>query len=327
MVRSPSLRSFWRFHRVVTGEDAPGPGVEHVQAGGVGEDVEAVRLDGLAHLVGDVRRVGGGLRDLPAPRLIRTDLGHLVGVEAVGEALGAVAVGGGDVRPDPARAEHGDPDLAALGGELEAQRLAQRHDRGLGRVVGAHAGQVIEAGRRRRVDDVADVVGAQVRQEGPEAVDHAEEVDGEDPFEVLQRQLGDGQAAAADAGVVADQVDVAEVLERVAARAMTSASRLTSVGTVSTSAPACLSASPARCSTGRSMSPSTSFMPSAANRWAIARPMPDAPPVMTTTLPARCSMVAAPTYTRSRYAEWRRSGLAFSSLADPWWRMRPPCST
>src|SRR4029453_10463102 len=79
----------------------------------------------------------------------------------------------------------------------------------------------------------------------------------------------------------------------VAARAATSASMLTSVGTVSTSAPPRLSASLARCRTGRSMSASTSLMPSAAKRWAMASPMPDAPPVMTATLPSRSSMVTA----------------------------------
>ncbi len=51
-------------------------------------------------------------------------------------------------------------------------------------------------------------------QEGPEPVDHAEEVDGHDPLEVGQGQLGDGQPAAADTGVVAHEVHVAEVLER-----------------------------------------------------------------------------------------------------------------
>ena len=61
---------------------------------------------------------------------------------------------------------------------------------------------------------MADVVGPQVGQEGPQAVDHAEEVHGEDPTEVRQRQLRDRQAAAPDTGVVADEVHVAEVLER-----------------------------------------------------------------------------------------------------------------
>jgi hypothetical protein len=61
---------------------------------------------------------------------------------------------------------------------------------------------------------VADVVGPQVGQEGPQTVDHPEEVDGEDPTEVRQRQLCDRQAAAPDTGVVADEVHVTEVLER-----------------------------------------------------------------------------------------------------------------
>ena len=71
-----------------------------------------------------------------------------------------------------------------------------------------------------------------------------------------------------------------------AASAVTSASTLTSVGTVTTSAPAAASSSPACSRTGRSMSATTSVIPSAANRLANARPMPDAPPVTTATFPA-----------------------------------------
>ena len=61
---------------------------------------------------------------------------------------------------------------------------------------------------------MADVVGAHVGQERPQAVDDAEQVDPDDPLEVAQRQLCDREAAAADSGVVAQQMDVAEHLER-----------------------------------------------------------------------------------------------------------------
>lgn len=62
------------------------------------------------------------------------------------------------------------------------------------------------------------------------------------------------------------------------------------MGTASTSAPAASSSAPTAASGSGSMSATTTFMPSATQRWAMARPIPLAPPETTATFPFSSSM-------------------------------------
>ncbi len=71
------------------------------------------------------------------------------------------------------------------------------------------------AGHRRRVDDVTVAVCHQVGEERLVAVDHAPEVHAHHPLPVVATNLvGTGPDAAADAGVVADDVDPLEGVDR-----------------------------------------------------------------------------------------------------------------
>src|SRR4051812_37424254 len=89
------------------------------------------------------------------------------------------------------------------------ERFGKRHHRVLGDVVGARARRRDQAGDRRRIDDMAFVLRDEARRERPYAVDHAPEVDAEDPL-----PLGDavfpGGAERRYAGVVAYEVDLAK---------------------------------------------------------------------------------------------------------------------
>jgi hypothetical protein len=55
-------------------------------------------------------------------------------------------------------------------------------------------------------------VGADVRQERADAVQHAHQIDVEHPAPIVEQNVVDA-AAAGDAGIVADDVDVSERLE------------------------------------------------------------------------------------------------------------------
>jgi hypothetical protein len=84
------------------------------------------------------------------------------------------------------------------------ERLGERHHGMLGHVVRAGAGRRDEAGDRSGVDDVALVLRDQPRREGAHAVDHAPEIDAEDPLPVADAVFP-YRAEGRDARVVADQ--------------------------------------------------------------------------------------------------------------------------
>ena len=78
---------------------------------------------------------------------------------------------------------------------------------------GAAPGSAGQTRHRRGVDDVAEPLLLHDRQERPDAVDHAVQVDADHPLPQLHR-VAPGVAEAEDPGVVAQHVGGAESLER-----------------------------------------------------------------------------------------------------------------
>src|SRR5436189_11669 len=108
--------------------------------------------------------------------------------------------GGGDRRVDDPRTHGGDRD--AVRAKLLAQRLGEAEDGELGRAVGRELGGGEEAGSRGDVHHVpAAAAPHHGRKEEVAAVDHAPEVDREDPPPVLERGV-EKAAAEPHAGVV-----------------------------------------------------------------------------------------------------------------------------
>ena len=205
---------------------------------------------------------------------------------------GALPRGIADLRLDESRAEHRHADRASAPDEVVVQRLAQADDRELRRAVHAKPADATESGERRRVDDVALVLIDQQRQEGVHTVHDPEEIDAEHPFPELEWRVDD--AAAPDARVVAHHVhraDTPPVRGRAGHRPRPAPT--TSVGTPNAVAPETSSAATVAASVDSSTSASTRRIPAAANRSAIARPIPLAPPVTTATR-SRNSCMSAP---------------------------------
>ena len=95
----------------------------------------------------------------------------------------------------------------ALAGDLPVERLAQAHDRGLGRGVRHHPGARHEPRHGRRVHHVRrPALREQPRQEGVQPVHDAHEVDVDERPPVLEGGVGD-RTGVADAGVVEQQVE------------------------------------------------------------------------------------------------------------------------
>jgi len=90
--------------------------------------------------------------------------------------------------------------------QIVMERLGERHHGMLGHVVRAGAGRRDEAGDRSGVDDVALVLRDQPRREGAHAVDHAPQIDAEDPLPVAGAVFPH-RAEGRDARVVAHEVD------------------------------------------------------------------------------------------------------------------------
>jgi hypothetical protein len=110
-----------------------------------------------------------------------------------------------------------------------------------------------------------------------DAVVAAREVDPDDAVPVLDREAGQVALGDVDAGAVDERVEAA-VLSRIrAATAFTSSLRETSSGSAATPSPAASDSSPAA-----SRSEAITVSPAAASARAVARPMPDAPPVIHT---------------------------------------------
>ncbi len=167
----------------------------------MGDGVEVAVADRPHHDAADI----DGLQ----PSHPRAELGLgdvVVGEGALRQACRPVAQAGLDVGVHHARAEHRHADLGALRPQLQRQGLAEGHDAELGDRIAAGAGPHPEAAHRGGVDHVAPVrIGLQHRQEGLDAMDHALEVDAEDPVPVGRGHVGD-LGAGADPGVVADHV-------------------------------------------------------------------------------------------------------------------------
>jgi hypothetical protein len=141
------------------------------------------------------------------------------GVATLGaERTGSIALGLCHVRRDRPRAQHGDADRAALDAQLVAQRLGERHHADLAHGVRSdERDPAPETRDRGRVDDVRGrALRAQDRQEGLHPVHDAPEIHADHPAPVVERLVRE-QVEGRDAGVVADDVDPAETVERRAA--------------------------------------------------------------------------------------------------------------
>ena len=112
-----------------------------------------------------------------------------------------------------------------------------------------------------------------------DAVQHAHQIDVEHPAPIIERNVVDA-AAAGDAGIVADDMDVAERLECEAAAARSTLSgSVTSQVTPRTSGPKLCRLLTAAANASVSISASITCMPASANARPSASPMPLAPPV------------------------------------------------
>src|SRR5699024_10638449 len=98
---------------------------------------------------------------------------------------------GRDVRTDSARVHDGDPDRAAFLLELAAQRFAEAAQPELARAVGALPRRPDEPEEARGVHDLPLATCQQGRQQRPREADRREQVDLEQPVEVLGAHLGE----------------------------------------------------------------------------------------------------------------------------------------
>src|SRR5690349_21230938 len=115
-----------------------------------------------------------------------------------------------DAGAHPSGTEHGHAYAERL--EVHGETLRHGDDRELARRVRAKSEPANHARHGGSIDEVtAFAMGADVRQEGMHAVEHAHQVDVKHPPPVVERNVVDA-AAAGDAGVVADNMDVSERL-------------------------------------------------------------------------------------------------------------------
>ena len=113
-----------------------------------------------------------------------------------------------DVGANAARVHAGGRDAASLQVQFLAQGFGKAAHGELGGVVAAHARLGKQAEHAGGVDHMAVAAGFEVRQEGLGAVDHAPEVDADDPFQVgVVHALH--RARQGHAGIVEHQVDLA----------------------------------------------------------------------------------------------------------------------
>ena len=170
---------------------------------------------------------------------------------------------------------------------------------------------------------MADVVRSHVGQERPEPVDHSEQVHADDPLEVAQRQLGNGQPTAPYTGVVAEQMDIPERLEGLSGERV-HVGLETDVGRHSENL------GPRLCDLDRGLFEHRALDvgehdahalggETLGHRAADARGGPGDDRDL--------SLEVVHRQVRSRYAEWSLSGFSLSSRAVPLYRMRPPSRT
>ena len=104
-----------------------------------------------------------------------------------------------------------DVDVDAIGAQLVRQRVGERFHRGLAHVVGRAARAVAEGGDARDHDDVAALLLLHARDHQLAEEVGAQRVDADHTLELGGVGVLDALAAARDAGVVDQDVDVAEV--------------------------------------------------------------------------------------------------------------------
>ena len=188
---------------------------------------------------------------------------------------------------DEARADGVDGD--ALLGQLRAQGPDQSDHGVLGQGVDRVRGIGDQAGQRRGGDDRAAAPSGHRRHHGPDPEHHAVHVGPHDPPVLLVGQGADVGLAGRDAGVEEGQVDPARLVldpgDRRRPRRPVRPRR-----SARTSRPP-RPPRPARRSS--STSSTATRAPSAASRRTVARPMPEAPPVTTATLPSSTPMAIA----------------------------------
>ena len=177
---------------------------------GVREHVEPLVLDRVDHLTRDLG--GGQAAGHDLLQQLAADLVHL-GFHRVAQVVGAVAIGFGDARLHEARAEDRHAHGQRVQCQLALQGLRDGDDRVLRRVVGAHHRRRGETGDRSGVHDVAFVLLDEPRHERADPVDDPPQVHPEHPRPVGLGELPH-RAARAHAGVVADDVERAELVHR-----------------------------------------------------------------------------------------------------------------
>src|SRR6185503_7128983 len=104
--------------------------------------------------------------------------------------------------------------------ELLAERLGEGDDAGLGRGIGRRVRVALLAGDRRDVDDAAVILRDHQRRQRPAAVKRAVEIDRQHVAPGLQRIFPGRHVRPGDAGIVDQNVDAAERLAGVVARAL-----------------------------------------------------------------------------------------------------------
>src|SRR6202035_5739187 len=191
--------------------DAREPLVDPLTHIRVREHVEFAVPDGLEHARSD----GVGLEPgLQPPGDLRHHRGRrarrIQGLHRA-VALRPVPAAVGNAGAHIFRTQHADPnsERRELGGE--AFRYADHRE--LARRVRGKTHAVDHPGHRGGVDDVAAfAMAANMRQEGPDAVNHAHQVDVEHPAPIVERDAVEA-AAGGDPGIVADHMDLAEGLK------------------------------------------------------------------------------------------------------------------
>ena len=182
------------------------------------------------------------------------------------------------------------PTPASLGVQVEGQHLRQRDHAHLRHRVAGQPADGQHARHRGRVHDVAALaLLQQPGHEGPHAVDHAPEVDAEHPSPVVERERPGRPPRPRRRRCCTRRGPRRTRRSWHAASPSTSSQRETSATTWWTSWPPSRSSAVACSSRARSTSDRTTRMPSAANRCAMASPMPLAAPVTTATRPLSSS--------------------------------------
>src|SRR5213595_3886365 len=141
------------------------------------------------------------------PRLLAQGEGHVVNTASVAGLISPPGMGAYNV---PKHA------VVALSESLYHDLRLRDHGV-LGHVVCTHPGRRDQSRDRRGVDDVALALREEPRHEGAHAVDHAPEVDAQDPLPVGERVLPH-RAERRHAGVVAHDMRRAELRDRLAAK-------------------------------------------------------------------------------------------------------------